>query len=220
MDKNKFLEQLLENKEMYVLLDTNFFIPPHNINIKDFDTYWVDKLLSLFKGFMIHESVKNEMIGTRLSAYANKLTVCYNCDLSHEEACRYKFIHSVIVNQLNVGLSKKGKNVGEAETLSYMYAKRFPTVISRDTDIIDNICSGSVGVLMNGEYGVIHFYELLYVLRKLNAVDNKILKAFFKAFYPTGVEDGQNKVRIAFSELVRELDMVYGEDYVKVMKLV
>ena len=34
------------------------------------------------------------------------------------------------------------------------------------------------------------------------------------------VEDGQNKVRIAFSELIHELDMVYGEDYVKVMKLV
>ena len=34
------------------------------------------------------------------------------------------------------------------------------------------------------------------------------------------VEDDQNKVRIAFSELVHELDMVYGEDYVKVMKLV
>lgn len=215
MKKNKFLEELLNHRDTVVLLDTNFFISPRNVKEWDFDRYWVSNLLDIFSGFVLHESVREEMISSRLLFYRDKIRILYDKDLNINEIIKYQAAYKAIKVQLNVGFSKKFKNVGEAKTLAYMYAKGINTIISRDSDVINNINRDSIRLLFNGEYGVIHFYELLYVLRRLNRADSKILKAFYKAFYPNGIKTDNGREYLKFSDLVITLDSLYGNSVLK-----
>lgn len=208
LEKNKFLIALLKNHDLPVLVDTNFFIAPDKFSEVDFEKFWITPIIDLFTGLMIHESVEKEMVGTRLKAYAKRLKVCYNSELDEIDKIAYDLAYETIEDELDVGIKTKNKNRGEAETLAYIFAKGYTSVISRDKDIIENINSGRIGVLFNGECGVIHFYELLYILHKKN-IPSKIIKALFKRFYTNGISY-KDKTYKSFTEISNILDGFYS----------
>lgn len=214
MEKNKFFEQVLNDNLTEIFVDTNFFIPPHNINKDDFYNNWIIELKRILPNMCIHESVKAEMVQGSLHKAAEEFKIYYNDSLNRAEMMRFRAAFNLLKKEIGLGGVTLNKNKGEIETLSFMYAKGCSKIITRDKDVIINIKHTSINVMFNGNYGVIHFYELLYLLKNRSRVNKTLLKAFYKAFYPNGVEG----IKL-FSEIMDILDDLYGNVKLTVSKM-
>lgn len=204
MEINKFFRQVLNDNSTEIFVDTNFFIPPHNVNRDDFYNNWVIELKHILPNMCIHESVNAEMVQGSLHKIAKEFKIYYNDSLNYAEMLRFKAAFSLLKKEIGLGGVTLNKNKGEIETLSFMYAKGCSKIITRDKDVIINIKHASVNVIFNDNYGVIHFYELLYLLKTQSKVSKTLLKAFYKAFYPNGVDGVKS-----FSEMMNILEDLY-----------
>ena len=218
MEKNQIFTEILQNNDMIVFVDTNFFIVPENINKDQFNEYWIEEIRKLLPNLCIHESVYDELVTTDLKRIGSSFKVCYTEDLSKNQFDKFKFAVQLLKSVLGFGFTTKNKNLGEIETLAYMFVQDNHGIITRDKDVINNLSNTKLHILFKGEYGVIHFYELLYLLKCQSTVPKSFLKALFKRYYPKGVKDTtQTSIYIKdFGELMGIMENLYEESVSKV----
>ncbi|MBE5912868.1 MAG: hypothetical protein E7274_02275 [Pseudobutyrivibrio ruminis] len=221
--ENSALIDIIQNANMDLFLDANFFIPPDRSKLgcrtytfESFKKVWLNPIFNLFDKLYIHESVDEELINEKVRAFTDEkvkcrnLIVCSDNDLSEQEV----LLMEDMKNRLSIyskydSFMDCSSDRGEVFSLSYMAVKGFTYFGANDAlpiRLIKNANKLGTGL---DDMSVIQMYEIIYVLYKKGYESDGLRNLYKYQYYLTKREKMTNPPWGKFIEMMDEIYMDY-----------
>lgn len=232
-DINPAFLKILNNTEIDVFLDANFFIPPDRSKLgvrpysrERFMKIWLLPLLQEFRGLSIHESVYDEIVEESLKSVVDeqvqmepsRLKIYHDSSLNDKEvALMNYYIQKISVHSSYDPQRDNAKDRGEVRSLSYMAAKDFLFFAAHDglpIRLIRNASKLNTGL---EQMEVVQMYELIFYLHRAGNYDNAGLRNLYKYQYYLTTKEKKNNPE--WGDFIRQMDALYGKFFEEKLEL-
>jgi hypothetical protein len=201
------VKNILDNPELMITLDANFFLPPdrqkegmsHKIDFEYFNRIWLNPFFTTFKNLAIHEAVLNELVSNKERKYVDskisEASLILLCDKNLspiEMAIRNTKERLIAPNTMYDPIRDNRDDRGEVKTLAYLGAKGYIYFASNDKNALRLVDEASKLNTSLDEQMTLKFYEGIFLLRHFNAVSANDIKWLYKYLYHLSKKDSLN----------------------------